>query len=321
MNILIFWVWAFGFAVLKHIWDKKDIVGIYATDTDEFSINFLKKFRRHPYFFEGVKLSEKIIFTTHYKDILPSIDLVIIAVPSQITVNLVQEIKPHLKKGVILLNLAKGINNETFQTISEGIKKELKKFPYHYAVLSGGMIAKELVEDAPLWADIGILDEEAWKQLKALFQHKNLEINIVRRGIRNIELYGALKNVMSIILGYYEGKGYASSTLGYYMCNLIIEVRGIIKLLWGEEDLEFENYSFGGDIIASCFWDSRNKFFGKLLWSGKNVKEALEILAKDKKRAEWYETLKGLKKLLAKKKNGYPLIRQMMELTLNDSNS
>jgi glycerol-3-phosphate dehydrogenase (NAD(P)+) len=316
VNILTFWIWAFGFAILKHIGDKKDIVWLYATDKDEFSINFLKKFRRHPYFFEGVKLSEKIIFTTHYKDILPSIDVVIIAVPSQVAVNLIQEIKPHLKKWVILLNLAKGINNETFMTISEGIKKEMKKFPYHYAVLSWGMIAKELVEGVPLWADIGVIDEETWKKLKNLFEHTNLEINIVRRGIRNIELYGALKNVMSIVLGYYEGKWYASSSLGYYMCNLIVEVRAIIKLLWGEEDLEFENYSFGGDIVASCFGDSRNKLFGKLLWSGKTVEEALAFMEKEKKRAEWYETLKWLKKLLGKKKASFPLISQMIQLTL-----
>jgi prephenate dehydrogenase len=34
----------------------------------------------------------------HPRDILPSIDIVIIAVPSQIAVNLVKEIRPQLKK-------------------------------------------------------------------------------------------------------------------------------------------------------------------------------------------------------------------------------
>lgn len=302
--------------MLKHIGDREDIVWLYATDKDEFSINFLKKFRRHPYFFEGVKVSEKIIFTTHPKDIIPSVDIIIIAVPSQRVVDLIEEIKPQLKKWVILLNLAKGINNETLETIGEGIKKLLKKFPHYYGVLSWWMIAQELVNDAPLGADIGIVDAQMWEKLKRIFQYKNLEIQIVDHGIKNIELYGALKNVMSIVLWYYEGKWYASSTLGYYTCNLLKETRGIIKLLWGEDDLAFDNYSFWGDIIASCFWESRNKYFGKLLWSGKTVEEALEMLAKEKKRAEGFETLKGIKKLLAKKKTGFPLIREIIRITL-----
>lgn len=180
------------------------------------------------------------------------------------------------------------------------------------------MIAKELVDGAPLWADIAVTDEDASKRLKKLFHQKNLEINIVRRGIRNIELYGALKNVVAMIIGYYEGKWYGASTLWLYMCKLFGEIKGIVKMLWGEDDIDFEDFSLWGDIIASCFWDSRNKYFWKLIGSGKTAEEALAILIQEKKRAEWFETLKGLKRLLIKKKEGFELTQQMIKIALKE---
>lgn len=316
MNIFVFWIWAFWFAVLKHIWETDQALGLYACEKDEFTVNFLKKFRRHPYFFEWVKLSEKIIFTSHYKEILPSIDLVILAVPSQWIIPLIQEIKSHLKPWVIILNLAKGINNETLTPLCDEVKKELKKNKYHYSILAGGMIASELVLWVPLWADIWVEDTEVWEKLSLLFSHKNLKTNVVLNQVKNVELSGALKNVCALIIGYYEGKWYGSSTLWYYLCDCIREVKEIVKLLWGDpESLYFENYSFGWDLIASCFWDSRNRYLWKLIWWGKSPIEALEMLQKEKKRAEWYETLKWLKKILARKK-WFPIIQEIIKIMI-----
>jgi glycerol-3-phosphate dehydrogenase len=44
--------------------------------------------------------------------------------------------KPHLKSGVIFLNLSKGIDNTTLRTVSDILQDELGGFDYHYAVLS-----------------------------------------------------------------------------------------------------------------------------------------------------------------------------------------
>lgn len=316
MNIFVFWIGAFWYAILRHIENSPECIGLYATDNDEFTINFLKKFRRHPYFYEGVKLGDKAIFTMNYKDIVPSIDLIIIATPSQKVLELVRGLKSQLKPGVTLLNLAKWINNETLKTISEWIANELGDFKYNYWVLSWGMIAKEVIEEAQLWVDIGIQNKKIWEKLKRLFEHKNMQIHLVHRWIKNIELYGALKNVCAIAMGYYEGKWYGSSTLGYYLCNILKEIKEIIIILGGDKNFEFLDYSLWGDIIATCFWDSRNRYFGKLVWSGKSVEEALSILVQEKKRAEWYETMKWLKKLLDKKEDKFPIIQYLLQIII-----
>jgi hypothetical protein len=51
VNIFLFGVGSFGYSMLTHIGDNHDHI-VYAYEKDEFTLNFLKKFSRHPYFFE-----------------------------------------------------------------------------------------------------------------------------------------------------------------------------------------------------------------------------------------------------------------------------
>jgi len=47
---------------------------------------------------------------------------------------------------VTILNLSKGIDNQSLQTVSEKLSDVLKGVDYSYVYLAGGMIAAELVE-------------------------------------------------------------------------------------------------------------------------------------------------------------------------------
>lgn len=51
-------------------------------------------------------------------------------------------------------------------------------------------------------------------------------------------------------------------------------------------------------MIATCFGNSRNKYFGKLVGSDMTPIEAYNKLKEEKKHAEGYETLKGLAKFV-----------------------
>ena len=69
----------------------------------------------------------------------------------------------------------------------------------------------------------------------------------------------------------------------------------LLPMLWGESNMNFWDFALGGDMIATCFGNSRNKYFGKLVWEGKTPTEAYEQLKTEKKHAEGFETLKWLK--------------------------
>lgn len=315
MKICVFWAGAFWFALLKLFWENKKIESIYAYEKDKTIIDYLARHNTHPYFFEWVSLSDRIIFITDFKDILSTIDIIIFAIPSQFIPSFLPELKPYLKTGVILLNLSKGINNQTLTTTSEDVEKTFKGIDYHYAILSGWMIAREVVEGKALWAQIGVDTQETGKTLQSLFDGTSLDTEISIDNIKNIELYSALKNIVALMMGYYEGQGNSPSTLGYYMCRVYKEIHQLLPLLWGNDQYNFSDYAIWGDLIATCFGDSRNRYLWKLVWSGIPLQEALETLSKEKKRSEWYETLKGLKDIISQH-NNMPLLQNLCKTFL-----
>lgn len=315
MKVCVLWVWAFGYAMLKLIQDASAIEALYAYEQDTASLDYLKKYNNHPYFFEGISVSSKIIFTSEYESFLPFIDVVIVAIPCQFILPFLPKIKNFLKPWVVILNLSKWINNTTLKTIAEDTAKAFKWISYEYAILSGGMIAKEVIEGKPLGAQIWVNKSEIGEKLQQLFIGTNLEVTVTLWGIQNIELYSALKNVIALMIGYYEGQWYSASTLWYYFCKIYKEIDVIIQELWWDDGYNFSDFAVWGDLIATCFWDSRNKYLWKMIWSWTSPKEALEKLTLERKRAEWYETLKWIYKIVKENKKT-PLIWQFAEKVL-----
>ena len=294
MKTIVLWIWAFGFAVLKHISDNNNDVIFYAYEKDEKVFDYIKKNKSHPYFFDGTKLGNNIVFVDDLKDVISQMDLIISVIPCQFASLAMNDIKDYLKSWVTILNLAKGINNKTLETIWDSLERIFYWKDFYYADLSWGMIASELVEWKDLWADIVIQNDKIWEKLKNLFESDNLRINLVKGSIKNIELYWALKNVLAIIIWYYEWRGNEVSTLSFYFCRLYEELKDLIVLLWWNDNLVFSDYSLGGDLITTCFWNSRNRYFGKLVWEWRTIGEVLEIFKNENKIAEGYETIKWI---------------------------
>ena len=358
-NILILWLWAFGFAVAKHLGENNPDLTIYASEINEEIYNTISETRMHPYFFEGEKLPENIELVGNtgmcseersacLQDLLAEIDIIISIIPCQFVAGAFEKMKNSLKDGVTILNLSKWIDNKSLQTVSEklsevlpplnplpkreGKTSEASKGRYTYAYLAGGMIASELVGDAGmrpmLWADIVTEDSQIWETLKDFFQSETLAINLKIWAVKNTELYAALKNIIALILGYYEGQWLGASTRWYYFSKLLTEMQWVIGLLsplptspyqgeeqtaasslltketrwiakqekapWGgvEWGFDFTDYALSGDLVATCFGWSRNRLLGNMLGEWKDISTALEELTAQKKIAEGYETLK-----------------------------
>jgi glycerol-3-phosphate dehydrogenase len=200
--------------------------------------------------------------------------------------------KTFLKDGVTILNLSKWIDNTSMRTVSEKLSEVLWGTHFNYAYLAGGMIAEELVFRSMLWADIVCEDFDTWSELQRLFLSDTLDINLKVSSPKNTELYAALKNIIALILWYYEWTGAGASSQWYYFSKLLGEMKWVISLLWWNSDLDFTDYALSWDLIATCFWASRNRLLGNMLWKWAPIHDALQELKSQNKIAEWYETLK-----------------------------
>jgi len=207
--------------------------------------------------------------------------------------------KTELKDGVAILNLSKWIDNQSMQTVSEKLSEVLWSHNYTYAYLAGGMIAAELVEGKMLGADIVCEDFNIWSELQKIFLSDVLDINLKIWNSKNTELYAALKNIIALILWYHEWRWEWASSRGYYLTKLLEEMKWVIHLLDGDEDIDFTDYALCWDLIATCFGASRNRLLGNMLGEWRDISEALTELKEQNKIAEWYETLKWIYQLTA----------------------
>ncbi len=307
----------FGFAIAKQLWENNMKKNFYLYEKDESIFQHLQTKRENPYFFQWVSLPKNIFFEKNIEENIWEYDLIIVAIPAQFVVSFITSLKDTLKSWVTILNLSKWINNTTLQTIGEWLESTLEWIDYNYAVLSGWMIAGELVDKKILWADIAIktVGDEYFhsktvgyecirtlpENLKSLFQSENLKINLTQASTQSVELFGALKNITAISIWYYMWKWLAYSSLWYYLCKLLEEEKELIKILWGGEYFEFSDYSLWGDIIATCFWNSRNRYLWELLGKWNTAEEALDIMKQENKTSEWYYTLKAVEKVIENK--------------------
>ncbi|NDK07681.1 hypothetical protein EOM39_00370 [Candidatus Gracilibacteria bacterium] len=310
MKTLIVGVGAFGFAILKHISEKHPDKTIYAYEKNDLVSSYLKNFKKHPYFFEGVKLGKNIIFVDKIEDELKDVDLLILSLPCQFVLPFFQDIKKYLKPGLTILNLAKGINNKTLHTVGDDLKITLKGISYNYACLSGGMIASDIVKGSIIGATVGTESEALGNTLKEYFETPIFVVNFYTGKIKNSELAGALKNIFAIFTGYHEGLGMGASSLGYFFCEYYTEYKRLFTLLGGNNDIKFNRFAIGGDLIATCFGNSRNRYLGKLVGEGKNPTEVLEQMKAEKKIAEGYETLKGIYEII-KDRDDFPITKEL----------
>lgn len=296
-NTLILWLWAFWFAVAKHLGENHPEMVFHASEINPEIFTSISETRKHPYFFEWVELPENVILVSDTNAFLPEVDIIISIIPCQFIWGAFTGMKEYLKPHVTILNLSKWIDNISLQSVSEKLIEVLWDIDYNYAYLAGGMIAEELVYRNTLGADIVCDDFDIWSELQSLFLSEDLDINLKIWDIKNTELYAALKNIIALILWYHEWRWEGASSRGYYFSKLLSEVKTLIEVLWWNSHIDFTDYALSGDLVATCFGASRNRHLWNMLGEWKSISEALEELKTENKIAEWYETLKWIYKI------------------------
>ena len=311
---LILWIWAFWFPIIHHLATHHPDINFYAYEKDTSVQEYLKQHRFHPYFYKDIRLPENVILVENIEEVYSKTSLIIFAIPNQFIERSLEWIFPHIWKETYILNLSKWINNISLRTVSDSVF-ELFWGLQNYAVLSGGMIASELMEWKKLGADIASLNDSFSESLKVLFESPNLLIHTYNNP-KAVELFGALKNIYALYIGYLEWCWYGFSTIGYHFCELTHDIKKIIQNLGWGNGFDIEQFSLGGDILATCFGNSRNRYFGKLIGEGMSIEEGLSILKSENKHAEGYETLKWVKTFITGKEDQYKELLRVIDIFL-----
>ena len=191
----------------------------------------LSESRRHPNL-PGIAIAETIEITEDLEQAMKDKDLLVMAVPSVFVRQTAAKMKPWCRDGQIVVNVAKGIEEDTLMTLSQVIEDELPMADV--AVLSGPSHAEEVSRGLPTTCVSGAHSRKTAEFVQDIFMNQVFRV-YTSPDILGIELGASLKNVIALagdmgleIKPNYQAKaidGNCIDMLGFRVYRTHVEIR------------------------------------------------------------------------------------------------
>lgn len=294
---------SWGTALAKVLADNGHQVTVWSIDPAE--VEMLDKEREHKTKLPGVKLPDSIRYTTKIQEGIEGKDFIVMAVPSVFTRGTAQKMKPYVKEGQLLVNVAKGIEDDSLKPLTVQIEEELPQAVV--AVLSGPSHAEEVGKGLPTTVVAGAGKRSDAEYLQSVFMNEVFRV-YTSPDVLGIELGGALKNVIALAAGMADGLGYGDNTKAALITRGIAEIARIGVKMGGKLE-SFTGLTGIGDLIVTCASvHSRNRKAGYLIGQGKNMQEAMDEVQMV---VEGVYSAKAAKKLADKYEVTVPIIDEV----------
>lgn len=209
--------WGTALALLLH--KNGNEVTVWSIVQSE--IDMLNTEREHKDKLPGVKLPDDMVFTSDLSEAVTDKEVLVMAVPSVYTRSTAHMMKALVAEGQIIVNVAKGIEEDTLMTLSEIIEEEIPQATV--AVLSGPSHAEEVGRGIPTTIVVGAKKQETAEYLQNLFMSPVFRVYI-SPDIIGIEVGAALKNVVALAAGIADGLGYGDNTKAALITRGIAEI-------------------------------------------------------------------------------------------------
>ncbi len=263
----------------------------------------LREKRENIPFLPGIMIPEQVGFTAKLQECADA-DLIITAVPSHAMRGTAKSLSKVLRDGQVVLNISKGLEEETFCTMSRILEEELPNC--EIAVMSGPSHAEEVSRGIPTTNVVATKNEKTANWIQDIVMNPVFRIytNPDRMGV---ELGGSLKNVIALCAGISDGMGLGDNTKAALITRGIVEVARL-GVAMGAKEETFHGLSGIGDLIVTCTsMHSRNRRAGILIGQGKTLSEAQEEV---KMVVEGVKTCKAAYALAQKMGVEMPIVEQ-----------
>lgn len=232
--------------------------------------------RENVKYLPGVKLPTNVWVTSSLQDAVQGAEVVVVAVPSQAVRETAQRFAPYLDPSATLLNVAKGIENDSFKRMSE-VLTEVVDADHAVASLSGPNHAEEIARGMPGATVIASRTPGCLDLLCDLFSNDTFKA-YPRSDLVGVELGGVLKNITAIAAGLTKGIGFGDNSAAAVI-TLGLDEMVRFGTAHGAKARTFTGLSGLGDLIATATSEhSRNRRIGELLGRGLTYQQALATM-------------------------------------------
>lgn len=269
-NIAIVGAGSWGTAVAISLSKKGHTVKLW--DVNSTRTEKLMADRENKQYLPGIKFPDSLIPTVEIEEVMAGSELVIFAAPAQQFRVALDNALPHLNKDVKILNLAKGIEQETLLRLSEIAYEKVPQ--ENYAVLSGPSHAEEVGLGMPTTVVVASKNYKLACEIQEIFITEEFRV-YTSNDVLGVELGGALKNIIALGAGICDGVGFGDNAKAALMTRGMAEITRLGVAL-GADIHTFAGLSGMGDLIVTCTsMHSRNRRCGIAIGEGKSIDEAV----------------------------------------------
>lgn len=289
-----------GTSLAIHLGRNEVPVNLWGTKWDDKVLNKIDKDRYHDALDVAVPENIKTFRHNKLKDALDGVDVIVIAVLSHGVEDISREMSPYLQRGQVIVNISKGVQENTLRTMSQVIYHALDDQINDYVSLvklGGPVIASELAHGKYTEAIFASKDLMAAILSKTLFESDTFKANVTE-DIDGVEISASFKNSYAIMMGIMSGlEAGTNNSRAAIMARGSIEMANIVAAFGGQHSTAMGIAGVGDYYVTSQ--GGRNGIFGKYIGEGKTTKEALELMND--------QTVEGI----AATKNGYQLLKSL----------
>ncbi|MEC9027361.1 MAG: NAD(P)H-dependent glycerol-3-phosphate dehydrogenase [Candidatus Neomarinimicrobiota bacterium] len=268
--------------------------------------------RRHP-ILKDIEFNSNILFTSDFDNAIVSGNIIILAVPSDAVREVILQASDKLTENSIIVNLAKGIENNTLMTMSQVIHIESGLKANQIVSLYGPSHAEEVVKKLPTTLVAGCVENNTSILIQELMSSDFLRI-YTNDDILGVEIGGSLKNIMAIAAGVCDGIGYGDNSKAAILTRGMNEMTKLGLIMGANESTFFGLSGIGDLLVTALSKHSRNRFVGEKIGKGESLDS---IMGSMKMVAEGINTCKAIPDLVKKYKIEMPISESIHDILFN----
>lgn len=312
MNIAIIGTGVYGIAMATALaQNEKNNIKMWS-ESDE-SLNRIEKSRKNFKDLGGIKLPDKLVFSTSYEEVMRDADLVFIMVAAKYVSSVCENIKKYITKNMHFVIGSKGIEQKTCLFIDEIFQNNIAT--NKLGVISGPSFAIDIAFLEPIGLTLATKNKNTAKLVHEAYENTNIKLRDTN-DIVGIEICGSIKNVIAIAAGVLDGLGYTESTRSFLITESLHDIKELIDNLGGNKKTILSFAGVGDLLLTATSEKSRNYTYGMLLGK-RDMKKAAEYI--NTTTVEGFYTLNSIYALLRKKKVKMPVIDIIYDIVINNA--
>ena len=268
-NVAVIGAGSWGTALAISLAKGGHHVSLWARRED--AARLMSEERHNPTYLPDAIIPDSVHVTHDLAEAIHGATIWLIATPSQTVRQVAKDLDSYLTPDVVVVSVAKGIENGTLLTTSCVLHDAFSDLPRdRIAVLYGPSHAEEVASECPTTVVAASTNRETAKRVQRTFMTCHLRV-YVNHDMRGVEIAGSVKNVLAIAAGISDGVGFGDNAKAAILTRGLAEIKRL-GVAMGADPSTFAGLAGIGDMVVTCMSTlSRNRNLGYELGKGKSL--------------------------------------------------